>query len=148
MFALQLGGVIHAVAFSPIDHRLAAASEDGSVKVWDAATSDELLSLPRLSGLYDFAFLSNDRLVTAGQDGVARVWDSTSSQELLRLVGHKSTAVGVAGSSDGTRIATSGYDETIRIWDATPGRFYAWRSTEMVLGSLPPVSIGLPKYGT
>jgi WD40 repeat protein/transcriptional regulator with XRE-family HTH domain len=117
----HLGGVIHGVAFSPNDSRLAAASEDGSVKVWDSDSGQELLSLPRLSGLWSIAFLSNGRIVTAGQDGVARVWDADTGGEVLTLAGHRSTIVGVAGSPDGTRIATSGYDETVRVWDASPG---------------------------
>ncbi len=117
----HLGGVIHGVAFSPNDPRLAAASEDGSVKIWNSDSGEELLSLPRSSGFWDIAFLSNGRIVTAGQDGVARVWDADSGQEVLTLAGHKSTIVGVAGSPDGTRIATSGYDETVRVWDTTPG---------------------------
>jgi WD40 repeat protein/DNA-binding XRE family transcriptional regulator len=117
----HLGGVIHGVAFSPNDPRLAAASEDGSVKIWNSDSGEELLSLPRFSGFWDIAFLSNGRIVTAGQDGVARVWDADAGGEVLTLAGHKSTIVGVAGSPDGTRIATSGYDETVRVWDATPG---------------------------
>ena len=121
-FALTMGGVIHRVAFCPNDSRIAAASENGSVKVWDARTGEELLTLPRLSGLYSIAFLSNGTLVTAGQDGTARIWDSESGQQLLTLAGHRSTVVGVAGSPDGNRIASSGYDDTVRIWDAAPGR--------------------------
>ncbi len=77
--------------FSPDGSRLAAASEDGSVKVWEAATGEDLLKLPRLSGLYDIAYLADGTFATAGQDGVARVWDSESGQELLTLAGPSST---------------------------------------------------------
>ncbi len=122
IFTLSLGGIIHSVAISPDGKRLAAASEDGSVKVWDTATGEETLSLPRLSGMYDIAFLADGNFATAGQDGTVRVWDAVSGQQLLTLAGPTSTVISVAGSPDGKRIASGAYDGSLRIWDADPGR--------------------------
>ncbi len=38
------------VAFSPDGKRLASASQDGTVKVWDAATGQEILTLKGHTG--------------------------------------------------------------------------------------------------
>lgn len=122
IFTLSLGGIIHSVAISPDGKRLAAASEDGSIKVWDTATGEETISLPRLSGMYDIAFLADGSFATAGQDGTVRVWDAVSGQQLLALAGPTSTVISVAGSPDGKRIASGAYDGSLRIWDAAPGR--------------------------
>ncbi len=123
---LSLGGIIHRVAFAVQGSNLAAASEDGNAKIWDAISGKELISLPRLSGMYDLAFLPNGNLLTAGQDGVARVWDSTTGSQIMALAGHISTIVGIAASPDGKKIATSGYDSTVKVWDAAPGREIAY----------------------
>ncbi len=121
IFTRTLGGIIHSVTFSPDGQRLAAASEDGSAKIWGAAEGQELLSLPRLAGMYDLAFLADGRLATAGQDGATRVWDAVTGQQLLNLASGASTVIGVAGSPDGTLIATGSYDGQLRLWDAAPG---------------------------
>ena len=117
-----LGGVIHAVSFSPDGSLLAAASDDGSIMVWDAQNGALVSSPPRLSGLYDVAFLADGRLATAGQDGTVRVWDAASGQQTLILAGPTSTVISVAGSPDGKRIISGAYDGSLRIWDASPGR--------------------------
>ena len=103
--------------------RLAAANEDGTLKVWDPISGQEVLNLPRLSGLYDVTFTrDSQRLITAHQDGTTRVWDASSGQPQITLAGHVSTVVGVAAGLAEDRIATAGYDGTVRIWDAIPGR--------------------------
>jgi WD40 repeat protein/transcriptional regulator with XRE-family HTH domain len=121
LYALTLSGIVHSVTFSPDGQMVAAASEDGSAKIWDAATGAELVNLPRLTGMYDLAFLADGRLATAGQDGVTRVWDGQTGQQVLSLASGASTVIGVAGSPDGARIATGSYDGRLRLWDTTPG---------------------------
>ena len=56
LFTFNPGGVIHSVAFSPDGTRLAAANEDGTLKVWDPIGGQEVLTLPRLSGMYGVTF--------------------------------------------------------------------------------------------
>ena len=43
-------GGVTSVAFSPDGKRLASAGEDGTVKVWDAATGQEILTLKGHTG--------------------------------------------------------------------------------------------------
>jgi WD40 repeat protein len=120
--SLELGGIIHGLSFSQNGIYLVAASEDGNISVWNATTGDIVSRPLRQSGMYDTAFLMDDRYVTAGQDGTTRIWDPLTGQQLLLLAGPTSTVISVDGSSDGKRIATGAYDGSLRIWDATPGR--------------------------
>jgi tetratricopeptide (TPR) repeat protein len=65
------------VAFSPDGRRLASASGDGTVKVWEAMTGQEILSLSgHFGGVWKVAFSPDgQRIASASIDGM-RVWDA------------------------------------------------------------------------
>ena len=64
---------------APTAKRLASASWDATVKVWDAATGQELLSLKgHTNWVYSVAFSPDGRrLASAGEDATVKLWDST-----------------------------------------------------------------------
>ena len=112
------------VAYSPDGMRLATASQDGTAKVWDAVSGEELLTLRgHTQGGVNFIVFSPDgtRLATAGDDQTARVWDAATGQELLTLVGHSNLVVSVAFSPDGKRLASASGDTTVIVWDLASG---------------------------
>jgi WD40 repeat protein/tetratricopeptide (TPR) repeat protein len=108
-------------AFSPDGQRLASALTDGTVKVWEAATGQEALTLKGHSRNVTNVVFSFDgkRLASASNDGTVKVWETATGQEALTLKGH--AAGGIAFSPDGQRLATSGGD-SLKVWDATTGR--------------------------
>ena len=69
---------VQGVAFSPDGTRIASASQDRSVKVWDAAMGEEVLTLKgHANRAFGVAFSPDGRrIASASVDGTVRVWDA------------------------------------------------------------------------
>jgi eukaryotic-like serine/threonine-protein kinase len=115
---------ISALSFSPHGRRIASASFDRTIKVWDATTGKPIHTLRHPTGLVLGVAFSPDgsRIASAGEDKIVRVWDATTGREVLGLHGHRDVCGCVAFSPDGRRLASVSPDRTIRVWDATPLR--------------------------
>jgi tetratricopeptide (TPR) repeat protein len=66
------------VAFSPDGRRLASASDDETVKLWDVASGQELRTLKGHTGPVLSVAFSPDgwRLASAGDDRMVKIWDA------------------------------------------------------------------------
>jgi WD40 repeat protein/serine/threonine protein kinase len=119
------------VSWSPDGKRLAsaagrvdAARKDGEVKVWDAASGKEILSLRGHTDLVQDVCWSPDgqRLAGACNDKTVRIWDGESGKEVLQLKGHTGSVSGVSWGPDGKRLGSASRDGTVRIWDTASGK--------------------------
>lgn len=115
-------GDVHGVAFSGDGARLASTSADGTVRVWDVASGEELACLRgHREASWGVAFFPDgERLVSASWDRTVRLWH-VHGGELALLRGHRERAWGVAVSPDGRLVAAAGDDGTARVWDAATG---------------------------
>jgi WD40 repeat protein len=111
----------YSLAFSRDGKVLASGSEDGSVKIWDMATRQELATLNGHTGKVSaVAFSSDGKILASGsEDKTVKLWDVASHQELATLAGHTAAVTAVAFTIDGKNLASGSDDHTVKIWDAT-----------------------------
>ncbi len=118
---LQLQGHqrgISSVAFSPDSSRLASASHDGTVKVWDVATGQLVADFRQHQGrVQSVLFLTNDSIASAGDDQEIRIWNASTGESIDQWKGHTATIWSLAISHDRRLLASAGFDQTIRVWD-------------------------------
>jgi WD40 repeat protein len=115
--------LVGGVAVSPDGRIVATASDDKSVRIWDATSSQELVVLKHQDLVSAIAFSPDGRLVaTASFDRTARIWDATGRQE--RAFNHEGVVRAVGFSPDGLALATASDDRTARIWDETSGEVH------------------------
>jgi WD40 repeat protein/tRNA A-37 threonylcarbamoyl transferase component Bud32 len=119
------------LAFSQDGRRLATGSlyfgrGDRPVKVWDATTGQELLTLNHQGYVRDLAFSPDGTRLAIGGD-IVTFCDATSGNELFSLKGLMVSRLSF--SSDSTRLATVGTatfggDWTAKVWDTTAGQMH------------------------
>lgn len=111
-------GAISQVAFSPDGQRIATASEDKTVIVWNVADGKQYS--PRLyhgSKITQIQFTPDSRwLATISEDNFARVFDISTGKQVVSPLRHNGSPLSFCFSANARCILTAAQDHLLRHW--------------------------------
>ena len=116
--------MVEACAFSPDGARVVSASNDKTLKLWDAETGQEIRTLKGHTKQVHYCAFSPDgaRVVSASLDKTVKLWDAETGRELRTFKGHTEPVDDCAFSPDGARVVSASRDTTLQLWDAETGQ--------------------------
>ena len=114
------------LAFRPNSYRLASASNDKTIKIWDVGTTTNMQHIRTLTGHTNgvtSVVWSPDGsfLASGGYDKTVRIWNPDTGTT-VKVLKAQDSVYSVAWSRDGLLLASTGADKTVRIWNPDTGQ--------------------------
>jgi serine/threonine protein kinase len=128
---------IQAIAFAPRDHRLASASNDNTIRLWDVDSESPLAVLKQEYPANAISFSPDGRtLASAGTEGAVYLWDVANSKSVGRFDTLGYALFSVAYAPDGRTLAAAGKDRSIYVWNLLDGARRVLDGTDGAINAL------------
>ncbi|TRU36024.1 MAG: hypothetical protein EWV50_15955 [Microcystis aeruginosa Ma_MB_F_20061100_S20] len=110
-------GTIYSVSISPDRQKIATASQDKTVKIWNQKGENIQTLTGHQGAVYSVSFSPDgQKIATASEDKTAKIWN-LQGQNLVTYPDHQESVYSVSFSPDGKKIVTTSRDKTARLWN-------------------------------
>jgi WD40 repeat protein len=116
-------GAVDHLAFSDDGRMLACANEDGTIELWDVASSRIDRTIAAGTKVTALHFAPNGSLLAVAQeDHAIALWNLVTRQPQQKLQKHNAPINALAFSPDGQLLASGSDDRTVIIWETGSGK--------------------------
>ncbi|KAG6990367.1 hypothetical protein FOFC_02442 [Fusarium oxysporum] len=114
---------VNSVVFSHDSKKVASASNDKTIRIWNAETGECERELKGHSREVNSVVFSHDskKVASGSYDKTIRIWNAETGECERVLKGHGHRVTSVVFSHDSKKVASGSIDKTIRIWNAETG---------------------------
>lgn len=113
---------INDVAWNPSCPLLATASDDKTIRLWDAVTSEAIVELRGHDNFVSCVDQLGSVVVSGSFDETVKLWDIRTGDCVCTLPAHSDPVTAVAfNNRDGSTVASASHDGLVRIWDVATG---------------------------
>jgi WD40 repeat protein len=115
--------VVYSVSYSPDGSKIASASFDGTIKVWDSWNGSMILNwTAHPDFVLSVDWSPNGTWIASGSvDNTIKIWNSSDGGFIRTLSGHTEMVDVVAFSPNGTWLASGSDDNTTKFWNVSTG---------------------------
>lgn len=118
-------GAVLSVSYSPNGRNILTASDDRSVRMWDAKTGKEMHKIELTNEVYCVSYSTDgEYFLATSYDGIIHVFHTKSGVEVENLnwktTGYSKQAYTSFFSPNGNMIVTSCTDNSLRLWEFKP----------------------------
>ena len=113
------------VTTNPNGLHIASGSQDGTIKIWDIDTGNNLQTINLSGTVTAITYRYDGKIIAAAvQDGYAGIGqvciiDTDTGRILRRFNAHEYQILTIKFSPDGTRVITGSNDRTLKVWDVS-----------------------------